>query len=210
MIYTENFENITVTGGGKISGSGRSYTNEPEISEPLFALCEFNLYTRIIEARKRIRFSKTKNRHSVLKFKSCKNIVVDNVILDESASWTPVIESCDNVMIKNIVIDNDMRIANTDGIDLFGDGCVIESCFIATGDDDIVLKPIYNKMSNVKISNCVMTTFANCFKIGTESPCDVENVKMQGCEFSYLTKLRADIRELESNRLTAQISTALK
>lgn len=171
---------------------------------------EFNLYTRIIEARKRIRFSKTKNRHSVLKFKSCKNIVVDNVILDESASWTPVIESCDNVMIKNIVIDNDMRVANTDGIDLFGDGCVIESCFIATGDDDIVLKPIYNKMSNVKISNCVMTTFANCFKIGTESPCDVENVKMQGCEFSYLTKLRADIRELESNRLTAQISTALK
>lgn len=116
MIYTENFENITVTGGGKISGSGRSYTNEPEISEPLFALCEFNLYTRIIEARKRIRFSKTKNRHSVLKFKSCKNIVVDNVILDESASWTPVIESCDNVMIKNIVIDNDMRVANTDGI----------------------------------------------------------------------------------------------
>lgn len=184
VIYAENCENITVTGGGKISGSGRSYTNEPKTSEPLFALCEFNLYTRIIEARKRIRFSKTKNRYSVLKFKSCKSIVVDSVILDESASWTLVIESCDNVMIKNTVIDNDMRVANTDGIDLCGgDGCVIENCFIATGDDAIVLKPIYNKISNVKISNCVMTTFANWFKIGTESPCDVENVKMQGCEF---------------------------
>ena len=55
VIYAENCENITVTGGGKISGSGRSYTNEPKISKPLFALCKFNLYTRIIEARKFIR-----------------------------------------------------------------------------------------------------------------------------------------------------------
>lgn len=184
VIFAQNAENITVTGGGKISGNGESYTKEPEISEPLYALEEFNLYTRIVEARKRIRFFKTNNRYSILKFKDCKNITVDSIILDESASWTLVTENCDGVTIKNTVLDNNMRVANTDGIDLCGgDGCVIENCFIATGDDAIVLKPIYGKISNVKISDCVMTTFANWFKIGTESPFDVENIEMKNCKF---------------------------
>ena len=184
VIFAHNAENVTVTGGGRISGNGESYTKEPEISEPLYALEEFNLYTRIIEARKRIRFFKTNNRYSILKFKNCKNIIVDGIILDESASWTLVTENCDNVTIRNTVLDNNMRVANTDGIDLCGgDGCVIENCFIATGDDAIVLKPVYGKISNVSIKNCVMTTFANWFKIGTESPYDVENIEMSNCKF---------------------------
>lgn len=184
VIYSENAENISVTGGGTICGSGESYTLEPEKTEPLYALKEFNLYTRVIESRKRIRFGKDTVRNNIINFVGCKNVSVDNIVLEESASWTFVLNSCENVTVKNTVIDNNMHVANTDGIDICASSNVsVSNCFIATGDDAIVLKSNDGEIENISVENCMLSSFANCFKIGTETQFDVKSVSVKNCKF---------------------------
>ncbi len=184
VIYAENAENVTLTGGGTICGSGESYTLSPEDATPLYALKEFNLYTRVIEARRRIRFASDTNRSNVVLFKNCKNININNIVLSDSASWTCVLNGCENAEIKDVVIDNNMHVANTDGIDVYGSSFVnISHCFIATGDDALVLKSPEKEIKNVNVTNCVLSSFANCFKIGTETEFDVKDVGIENCYF---------------------------
>ena len=184
VVIAENAENIAITGGGIINGCGESYTLEPEKDEPLYALKYFNLYTRVIESRKRLRKAKPVHRPSVIHFINCDNINVSNIILKNSAAWTFHLENCKNAEIFDFIIDNHMHVANTDGIDISGsENIKIRHSFIATGDDGIVLKSASNPIKSVEIENCIISSFANCFKIGTETQKDISNVKITDCYF---------------------------
>lgn len=185
VITARNAENIKITGGGIICGSGISYTDEPKNDSPLYALKEFNTYKRVIEARNRIRFGKSGCKRSYLTLiKDCKNVVIEDIILNESAFWTLVIDGCENVEINHIVIDNHMHVANTDGIDiLFSKNVNITNCFIATADDGICLKPVDGEIRGVTVSDCMISSCANCFKIGTETAFDISNIKVSNCKF---------------------------
>lgn len=184
VVIANDAKNVTITGGGEICGSGVSYTKDAKVEKPLYALEKFNLYTRVVESTKRVRPAKNTERNSIVNFSNCSDVHINNIILSESALWTLVIDNCDNVNINNTVIDNNMHVANTDGIDITGGNNIkIKNCFIATGDDGIVLKPKDYSISNVTVSNCVISSFANCFKIGAETQKDVDNVKVYNCDF---------------------------
>lgn len=184
IIYANGQTDIGLSGGGTIDGNGVSFTNEPEEKSPFYALKTFNLYTRVIEARKRIRTAKTPSRPNLVRFENCKNINVDAIRLKDSANWTFVLSKCENTEIKNTVIDNNLHIANADGIDITGaTNCTVEHCFIATADDAIVLKPFDREITNVSVSDCTVTSFANCFKIGTETLYDVSDIHVKHCKF---------------------------
>lgn len=184
VILADGIQNVVICGGGTIAGSGASYTLEPEETKPLYALEEFNLYTRVIESRKRIRFAKDADRPNLVKINDCQHVTVKNIVLEESAEWTLVINKSSDVDISNIVIDNNFRVANSDGIDVCGSSNVrISHSFIATGDDAIVLKSRIGEIQNVVIENCVLSSFANCFKIGTETAFDIKNVTVRNSKF---------------------------
>lgn len=184
VISAENAENILITGGGTICGEGESYTQEPKETKPLYALEHFNLYTRVIEARKRIRFAKGTERNHIICLNGCKNARVENIVLKDAANWTLVIKKSSFVTVENLVIDNNMHVANTDGIDICASSDVkIENCFIATGDDAVVLKSSEGEIHNIEVKNCILSSFANCFKIGTETKYDVNNVSVSSCKF---------------------------
>lgn len=184
VILAENCENITVTGGGTIDGNGLTYTNEQEKDEPLYALRSFNLYTRVLEARKRIRMAKEGDRANILRLENCKNVTVDGIILKDSAFWTAVFSNCEEVTIRNLIIDSHLHIANGDGIDITGGrNYEISHCFIATADDGIVLKSIDSDISHVTVSDCTVCSFANNFKIGTETEFDISDITVRDCFF---------------------------
>ncbi len=184
VIYAENAENISVTGGGTVNGNGLTYTSEPRDATPFYALEEFNTYVRVVEARKRLREGKTENRANIIDFKNCTDVNINNVILKDSAYWTLELENSKNVSIFNLVIDNDIHVANSDGIDICGgENYAINHCFIATGDDAIVLKTPKYPIKNVSISDVELCSSANCFKIGTETQYDIENVTVDDCYF---------------------------
>lgn len=184
IVIAKDARNIAITGGGIINGSGESYTFEPECDYPLYALKSFNLYTRVIESRKRLRKGKPVRRSSAIHFKNCCDVKVFNVILKDSAWWTFHLENCKDAEIYDFIIDNHMHVANADGIDISGgENIGVYHSFIATADDAIVLKAVDNPIKNVQVKDCVVSSFANCFKIGTETKCDVIDVSVSDCKF---------------------------
>ncbi len=184
VIYAENAENISITGGGTISGDGLSYMQPQADPTPLFALEKFNTRTRVLEARKRIRMGKDTSRNHIVNFRDCKNITIENIIFKDSAFWTCRFDNCFDVKIENFIIDSDIHLANSDGIDICGgENYDISHCFIATADDSLCLKSIEFPIKNVRINDCVVTSCANCFKIGTETQFDVSNVSIDNCFF---------------------------
>ncbi len=211
LIYADNCQNVAIVGPGKICGEGNYFSLKPYLkpqTEPFKnALDVWGLRQ---EYRKRIRFPhKSKYGYLVL-FKNCKNIKLNNLILENSAMWTVNINSSYNVDISNVVINNNRHVANTDGIDICGSSnVVIKNCFISTADDGIALKNnmsvatsgddgliIKNNldvackkgMRNICIHDCEVVSCTNAFKIGTETSLDIIDVTVENCKF-YLNDI---------------------
>lgn len=186
IISANGAENFCITGGGTIEGKGLSFTKEPMCSTPLLPLSKFNLYTRVIEARKRIRMAKApeKERPYMILLKNCKNAVINSIRLKDSACWTCVLSNCFDCKIENLVIDNHLHIANADGIDITGGKDIaVKHCFIATADDAVCIKSSDSNVSDITVCDILATSFANCFKIGTETEFDIKNITVQNCFF---------------------------
>jgi polygalacturonase len=121
-------------------------------------------------------------RPRLVAFEKCKDVAVDGVTLRDSDRWTLHFYHCDHVRAGGLRIQAAYDITNTDGIDI--DGCrnvVISGCEIVTGDDCIVLKTTNylgepRAMENVTVSNCVLSTRASAFKVGTETHADIQNI----------------------------------
>ncbi len=184
VIFAENAENIRLTGGGKINGNGEEFVLPAAEKHPFSPLEKFNTYERVIKARKRIRFSKGGHRLHLVCFNACKNLEIENITLYNSANWTCCINECSEVNIRNTVIDNNIHTANTDGIDIVSSQNVnIEKAFIATADDGICIKTFTKPAYMINIKDCEVISFANCFKIGTETKSDIRKVYLSSSVF---------------------------
>lgn len=186
LIYANNAENITIEGPGRLEGNGATYC-DPAVDDSLFLpLDDFNLKTYVYEHRKRIMFGKESEmlRDFILGINFCKNVTIRNLEIYEAGSWTCRMENNEDLLFERVVINNNLRVANSDGIDIVGGKNVtIRKCFIATGDDAICLKTEANTdaIENVLIEDCEITSLANCFKIGTATYNDVSNVVVKEC-----------------------------
>ena len=62
----------------------------------------------------------------------------------------------------------------------------IANCYVEAWDDAIVPKASFalgyrRSTENVTVTNCVLTTGCNCFKLGTESSGDFKNITVSNC-----------------------------
>lgn len=155
LIYAEKAENISITGRGKIDGHGRVF---PYIK------------------------NEDKNRPYILRFAECKDVMVRDITLLDSARWVQHYLACENVTIDGINVIATTR-HNRDGIDI--DSCNkvrIVNSFINSGDDAIVIKATaMQTCKNVIVSNCILRSGAAALKIGTESNGGFENILFTGC-----------------------------
>ncbi len=185
VIYAENADNIRITGGGIIDGNGESYTYESEKPEPMKPLNEFNTYQRVINARKRIRFPKSEPRPRLMHIRACRNVEITDIIMKNTPFWTCCIEGSADVNIHNIVIDNNIHSGNTDGIDIVGSKNVeVHSSFIAGADDGVCIKTFSESAENIYVHDMTVISFANSFKIGTETGADVKSIRVENCLFT--------------------------
>jgi polygalacturonase len=90
--------------------------------------------------------------------------------------------ACESVYIRGIRVRNPIFAPNTDGMDLTACRNVfVSDCDIATGDDAICIKSenSYGELlptKNITVTNCVLSTCCNGFKIGTATHGVVENI----------------------------------
>lgn len=183
LVIAKNADNWTITGAGMLHGQGTDYTKEAETGSIYYPPEEFSLKERVLQARARIRPRKSED-YNVIYAYNCENIRLNNLLIYESSYWTVNLDNCNGADISNVVIDNNMHVANSDGIDICSSKNVrVSRCFIATGDDGIVLKSPSASVENVTVDDCAIMSLANNFKIGTETGYDVKNVDVGNCYF---------------------------
>jgi len=108
---------------------------------------------------------------------------VRDITIRNSPNYNISLLGCDYVNIDGVTILN----GYCDGID--PDCCRyvrIANCYVEAWDDAIVPKASFalgrrGSTENVTVTNCVLTTACNCFKLGTESSGDLTNITVSNC-----------------------------
>ena len=157
LIYAENAEDISITGRGEIDGQGSGFKklswNDEGITRP-----------------------------HLIRFITCKDILIENISLKNSGCWMQHYLACDDLQIRGIRVLNRNNY-NNDGLDL--DGCrnVTVSDFISDSDDDgITLKSTSPRpCENIVITNCIISSHCNAIKMGTESNGGFRNIAISNC-----------------------------
>lgn len=158
LIYAERVSNVALVGKGTIDGQGKSF----KIPK---------------------RGSVLRTRPFLIRMIECKGVLVEDVTLQNSASWTESYLACDDVTIRGVqVIGHAMR--NNDGIDI--DSCQnvhISNCHTSTDDDGMCFKGMsLRPTKNVTVENCRFYSYCNSLKYGTDSQGGFENVQIRNVE----------------------------
>lgn len=177
LIFAANAEDVAITGSGRIDGQGSAFW-ESSGKVPLGADEQWADFASRYLAPK-----KTGRPSPMLEFVNCPGLRVDGVHIANAPGWTMRVVNSDDVKIHNISIKNPVVGPNTDGIDITGcQNVLVSDCTIDTGDDAICLKsenpygPEPRLIKNVVVTNCVLTTCCNGFKLGTSSEGGFENI----------------------------------
>lgn len=169
FIYGLSQENVSITGFGTIDGNEAQFYGHDSGYH-----IEGSYYPRI----------------PLLLLEDFKHLSIQDVTLRNCAFWTVHLVGCEDVTIDNIRILNNLRMANSDGID--PDHCKnvrISNCHIECGDDCIVLKNSgdYNKYGdceNITITGCTLISTSAAIKFGTEGERSFRNIMVSNCIIS--------------------------
>lgn len=179
LFYALDAENITIKGRGKIDGQGFKWWAESkriisEINENGKTLSTNSLQQQWLDANKDIKVSPYYERTLERKFfrppfiqlLQCKNILIEGITIVNSPFWTVNPEGCDNLVITDITIHNpwaNPKGHNTDGINPSSCSNVrISNCFISTGDDCITIKSGRDEDGRAYGRPCENITITNC------------------------------------------------
>lgn len=166
----ENARDVTISGMGTIDGNGITFMGPEE--KAAYVLKEFSFFDR---------------RPHVLTALGFTNLTIRDVTFRNSAYWCLHLVGCDGVTIQGIRIENNLKIRNSDGIDLDHTRNVrILDCCIESGDDCICFKTRreyeeFGPTENVTVSGCTMTSTSCAIKLGSENMDAIRNIAVRNC-----------------------------
>lgn len=169
-ISGENVRNVSISGEGEINGNGISFMGAE--LEDSYVLKPFTI---------------TDPRPHVLTIINGKNIRVHDVHIGNAAYWTIHLAGCNDVVIAGITLLNNLKVRNSDGIDVDHSKNVrISDCYIESGDDCICLKnrrefEEFGSCENITVTNCTMTSRSCAIKIGSENMDTIRQVVFNNC-----------------------------
>ena len=176
LLFALDAEDIAITGHGTIDGGGSAFWHRKGRPTPR----PEDLWGDVIAWDYE---PATPRRPSpMVELARCRNVRIEGVTLTNAPGWTLRPVACETVLIRGIRVRNPIYAPNTDGMDITACRNVfVSDCDIATGDDAICIKSEnpYGELlptKNITITNCVLSTCCNGFKIGTSTHGRVENI----------------------------------
>ncbi len=169
LFYGKDCNHVSISGSGVIDGNYSQFIPSGQKKEQHL---KFYKYPRPM----------------VIYFENCNEVNIDQISILNAPFWTIHLVGCRNVFLARLKIENEVRMPNTDGIDI--DRCKnvhISNCKIVTGDDGVCLKCTeetskYGNCTNVYVSNCHIGSQSSAIKFGSSSFGNFEN-----CYFENLT-----------------------
>ena len=149
LIYANGQKDIAITGLGTIDGQG---------GDPAFNVGKKD----------------PGGRPMIILFRSCKNVVVKDVRLENSAHWVEYYTDCQGVRVSGIKVYSHCNY-NNDGIDIESRDVVVTNCIFDCEDDAICLKAA-DWCENVSVTNCLAASNCNAIKLGTGSDHGYRNI----------------------------------
>ena len=156
LIYAEDCENITIT-GGTIDGNGSYFYEEgkKDVVHPM-----------------------------LFRFLRCQNIRVEGIQINMPAGWSMAFLECDYVWANKVKIIS--RHLNGDGLDFDSCRNVfVSECYLDTSDDCLCIQNSVSKRPsyNITVRSCVMKSYWAAIRIGLLNNGDIENVIISDCIF---------------------------
>ncbi len=154
LIYAEQCVNVGIRGKGEIyfRGEKTNFSSEETVGEIV-------------------------GRPFGIRMIQCKNVVLQNIFLHNSAAWMQSYIYCQNLIFDGIKVINQANY-NNDGLD--PDGCtnvIVRNCFINAEDDAMCLKGASGMpSSNILIENSTFISSCNALKTGTDTQGDFFNI----------------------------------
>ena len=183
LIWGENLEDVAVVGPGIIDGSdafdpwpGMDTSPPPPYGWVLSTLM-YQIDDELFE-----RGAKP------IAFKSCRNILIKDVTIVHAPDESIFVAGCDSVLIDGYTA----REVRVDGIDpVCCRDVTITNSEIKSLDDAIAIKSSYmlgyrRSCERVLVENCLLSTFINALKIGTESVGDFRDIVLRDCTVQNL------------------------
>lgn len=169
FLYAKDCENVRITGPGAIDGNYERFILPDQGDEPHL---KFYAYPRPM----------------TVYLEHCTGSRISDVTVCNAPFWTIHLVGCEDTAIRGITIRNEMRMPNTDGIDV--DRCrntVIERCTILTGDDGICPKCTeetarYGDCVNLWVRDCHIESQSSAIKFGSSSFGNFENCSFERIE----------------------------
>ncbi len=183
LFYTEDAENVSITGPGKICGQGIEFMYKDSAKVIRGEVNKF--------IRQKYDFRKVENGlgdgplmpkdryHQMIVFSNCRKVFLSGFECVDAPYWTILIVHCDRVDVTGISVDNNLMIPNNDGLDIVSSSNVnVSDCIITTGDDAVVLagyahhfgdpgfKGILRPSRNINVSNCILQSRSSGIRIG--------------------------------------------
>lgn len=165
---TYSVKNLRITGGGTISGGGRTLSNAIIKTDGL------------------------RGRGRLICLMNCQDVSIDNLAIKEPPCWTIHYIYSDNITLHNLDIHSDVR--NGDGVDPDSStDSYIFNCSFDTGDDCIAIKSgknpegfyVAKPTRNVRITDCDFKR-GHGISIGSEMSGGVSDVLVQDCKAGNL------------------------
>ncbi|MGX7173159.1 glycoside hydrolase family 28 protein [Enterococcus ratti] len=169
-IYAQEQMNIAITGLGTLDGNGMKW------------------WDTFRDAPENLAYPRPK----LVSFHDCQRIIMKDIQLINSPSWTinPIL--CRNLTFDNLIILNPADSPNTDGID--PESCEnvrISNCHIDVGDDCIAIKSGTEDLKEkipcenitITITNCTMVHGHGGVVLGSEMSGDIRNIVLSNCVF---------------------------
>ncbi|MEJ7664679.1 MAG: glycosyl hydrolase family 28 protein [Hymenobacter sp.] len=205
MLYTENAENVAITGQGTVDG------NNPAFYDFTQAKTIDTVTTRYTRQKNNYRHvasgigdgpvvPKDRPRQMVV-FSVCKNVTVKDVSLINSPFWTLHFADCNDVNMTGIRLYSGLLVPNADGVDFTScSNVTVSDCDIQAGDDALVVCgynhhfeiPGYHNLRHVSenfvITNCNLQSASSGIRIGFLDQNTVRNVTVSNCNITNSTR----------------------
>ena len=122
------------------------------------------------------------HRPHLIQFTNCNFVLVRDVTLLNSPMFHLSFGATSDVTIEGVTIRAPANSLNTDGIDPSGSRYLIQNCNIATGDDNICLKPQNTFCADITIRNCRFGSGLG-LAIGGQTNSGVDGLTVSYCTF---------------------------
>jgi polygalacturonase len=186
LIYGDNLQNITIEGRGTINGQGQYVWRLNDIEDDFIRP---NLDLMVALGKPLLRaFPKKDQFGKLILLLRCRDVVIRDLSLIDSPSWTIHPYGCERMVIDGLFIRSSLPEGVwADGID--PDGCRdvrISNCTIETGDDAIVFYSMNwfgpaLPCENITVTNCRLTSSSSAIKFCDGNMNAVRNVTIDNC-----------------------------